>query len=387
LKPFFSDEDDVDDNLFDEDSLVGLPRKLSRVIPRNDSTGKSIAQDHISNGLERIEEQSFLNSDAGLQTAKAIQKSRKREKDEQEMDHLISELPDFPLKPRDAQDEQLFKRIDHLKQAGNANELATKLPTFEQTLAYAAQLKSKTHGLWLEASQLHIIQQNKLDGNYQWPKVPLCSRSYLDGFWREPDKSCKQERPCSRVNCESHRLGGFRLRELIYPEEWARVMATKDIPARDGGQWMPELIGWCVMCHLSVTNELYYAAFNRLQEKHSHKDGTEHQQLFRIHHFAVIVDVIGEYKLYQTLAGHTSIMGLFGFFPVYNVHNYIAVKRPGPSGSLVMGWREADTLVFQQAQATSDQIVSSRTTPGEPAKHSTQSGLTGQRPPITGYRP
>jgi hypothetical protein len=117
-------------------------------------------------------------------------------------------------------------------------------------------------------------------------------------------------------------------------------MATKDRAAKDGGQWLPELVGWCVMCHLCVTNELYYAAFNRLHEKTQH-DGTPdqriEQQLHRIHHFAVVVDTIGEYKLCQTLAGHTRIMGLFGFFPVYNVHNYVSVARITATGTTVMG--------------------------------------------------
>ena len=126
---------------------------------------------------------------------------------------------------------------------------------------------------------------------------------------------------------------------------------------------------------------VYIASFNRLQEK-KQVDGVPdaqiEQQLHRIHHFAVCVDIIGEcvsfffgkitsnpvrYRLSQTLSGNPRIMGLFGFFPTYNVHNYTEKVRKSGQNTL-RGWHESDALVFRQAQAMSDRIESCPTTDG-----------------------
>jgi hypothetical protein len=356
-------------------AVASLPAQLSRAVPAYSKL--TAAADAATQALNRLEEQAMAKTEPGFKAAKTLAVQRKRQTPEPEpppVDVVVSALPPFGSM-EDEQDENFFRRLDRLEQE---SETATRIPTLTETLAYAASLKNNTHALWLQASQYHLIHH----GVGKWETVPLCSREYLAPFWFEPDPSNKWERPCSRPECESLRCSGPRLRELIYPEELARFKAP-------GGK-LPALVGWCVRCHLAVSNELYLAALNRLNEKRQ-VDGVPDQQveqhLHRIHHFAVIVDVIGEYRLSQTICGNPRIMGIFGFFPTYNVHNYIPVVKTSKSGGVLRGWRESDALVFRQARAVSDLIESSPTTLGGQEKSSIQSALIGGQRPISGSRP
>lgn len=278
---------------------------------------------------------------------------------------LEAQTTALPPVPQKDDDEIEFER--NMEKLGVTQ---TTMPTLTSVLQYVAQLKDNTQALWLEASQRHLIQR----GITQWEIMPVLTRDYMRPFWREPDSNITYERCCSRAECESMRLGQFRLRELVYPEEWAKIITSH-------GKWMPPLVGWCLLCHFRVTNELYFASINKLQEKRQ-KNGVPDQgieeQLYRIHHFSVVADRIGEYKLSQTLCGDAHAMGLFGLFPIYNVNNYTKV-RVAAGNKMLNGWSESDALVFRQAQATLERIESSPLTLGGEATHSNPSALTGSQ--------
>lgn len=371
LATFYDDDGGASLSIFTENEgkPSGLPRKLKDALPVASARSKNKAlSDNVGVALEELEEQSLLKSDAGVQAANALQQQRKRTI-VQPLPPPIPKLADYTeyeITPQDEHDDKFFERMNNLSQLEQINDLAVKIHTQTEQLAYVSSMHSATAGLWFKASQQHLIQH----GIGSWERVPMCSRAYLAPFWREVDPSCKLERPCSRINCESERLAGFRLRELQYPEEWARIKS-------DPSKALPTIVNWCVMCHLVVTNELYLVALNKLGEKYQ-VDGVPSQaiegQLFRIHHFGVFIDIEGEYKLSQTLVGDKNVVGIFAAFPTYNVKNYTQIR--GPKG--LRGWQESDTLVFRQARAMSDRIESSPTTLGGQANSSTQSALTGR---------
>lgn len=383
LRPYYEDSDDDDDDdpfrshegAARDSTSSGLPDRLDMAVPANGATRAAALEDELGYAMDRAEERGLASaSESGLRTAMHLRKARTAQPPVATAEARISELPPYaPVMARDAEDVEFFARIQRLQRAGTSDDaIAARIPNMMDTLAYVAKCKSATHGLWLEASQHHLIE----NGIAEWERVPVCTREYLADFWREPSPGRPWERPCKRLECESERLGGFRCRELIYPEEWARVRASK-------GQWLPQHVGWCVMCHLAVTNELYLTAKNKLHEKFPENERIQHQ-IHRIHHFCVPVDIVGEYRMSQTLCGDSNVMGLFGFFPIYNVQNYVQCKL-GPRQ--IRGWRESDALVFQEAQATLDRNESCPTTLGGQANSSNPSAPIGSRQPVTGFRP
>jgi hypothetical protein len=219
---------------------------------------------------------------------------------------------------------------------------------------------------WFEASQHAIINSQTLE----FPSMDVLTRRYLEPFLREPDKRSHVERPCSHATCESIRLGGFRCRELLMPEQLAKVQATRQ--TRD----LPVVQGWCFLCHLFETNRLYWESLNRIQSK---TQKTNDQPTVQIHHFIVQVDVPGEYRLDKTLMGDRVCMGLFGPFPVYNSNWYKAVRLENG----LQAWLESDSLVFRPAQTmlhptassgTIQQVKGTNSTPSKDASFITQSG-------------
>ena len=196
--------------------------------------------------------------------------------------------------------------IRRLEETGRlADSYIRQLPPMKEVLSYVASLPEKP--LWYRASQDAIINSRSLN----FPDMDVLTRDYIREFLRMGDL------PCNNPNCESERLGKFRIRQL---------------PLRGGSTW-------CFLCHLFYTNKLYFQSLNRKNDDH---------RVFQIHSFMVQVDVEGEYRLDKCLMGDKDVRGLYGPFPLYNCNNYVVTDYNG-----VKGWAESDTLVFRLSQTVS----------------------------------
>lgn len=191
-----------------------------------------------------------------------------------------------------------------------------QLPPMREVLAYIAKLPEQP--LWYKASQDAIINTKSMT----FPHIPVLTRDYIRDFLRKPKRG---ELECSRVQCESERLGKFKIRALVVP-----------------GQ---EMNDWCYLCHLAYTNRLYFESLNRKQDLQDN--------YVQIHHFMVQVDVPGEYRLEMTLMGEKDVKGIFGPFPLYNCHNYLATET---------GWVESDVMVFRLSQTVPSNPTESSST-------------------------
>jgi hypothetical protein len=278
----------------------------------------------------------------------------------------ISELQDHELDAKDEQAALFFKKLD--QHGRMTDDIIGAIPMHTETLAYVAQFENRGKALWFEASQKDIVNR----GKGKWPKVPEVTREYVMKFAREVDPNVQWERPCSHAFCETNRLFGWKGREFILPSEMIKIMTAitnnKPVP-------LSNIVGWCVLCHYSTTNTLYFKALDRIAEKKQKKGAKDKKtmaQLIRIHHFSFSVDRIGEYKLSQCLVGDTEPMGLYGCFPFYNCNHYNASKaiihrnNAGTTMPVTLRvWKESDYMVFQQAQTASQTNMSSTTTRGD----------------------
>lgn len=168
------------------------------------------------------------------------------------------------------------------------------LPAYKDALSYLATLKNEEQPSYFGNSQNMIVNSQYL----KFPTLDTLSRpGYLLDFMREAGKN---ERPCSRANCQSYLMGKFRCRELIIP--------------RKGQETMP---GWCIICHYHETNRLF-------NENYDQQITVNHP----IQAFMVFVDLPGEYKLSKTILGEEfkddKMRGIFGPFPLFHINNYKA---------------------------------------------------------------
>lgn len=215
----------------------------------------------------------------------------------------IESLQDYALDAKGQQDVVFVRKLE--EQGKNAT--VRNLPPMTEVLSYIAKLEKQPP--WFLKSQESIVNSNAL----KFPEIDVLSRTYIADFMREPHNA--SEPLCSNPTCESERLGGFRIRALVTPNQ--------------------QLNNWCYLCHLFFTNRLYFESLNR---KHDN-------QVYQIHHFAVRVDEPGEYRLDMTLMGEQNVQGIFGPFPLYNCHNY----TPTHDGRC-RGWIESDVMVFRLSQ-------------------------------------
>lgn len=387
----FHNDEQMDIFLDDPNELRNATATLPPILS---SVAHAVRDDNIAQTATRLEEQAIARShDAGVKTAVSLKRQRSKvdsgdDDEEWSSDNdaavvameAVPEIEDFSeyeFPDNDPQNQELHKRMEQL------NEVREPV-SIESTLKYVFSLEDKRHGRFFEASQQRLIHA----GIKKWEKIPVWSRAAMRPFWRECDPHIKWERPCSRADCESVRAHGFRCREFYSDAaEWAAVVSSH-------GKSLPVNIGWCLPCHYLVSGRLFLSALNRFLKDPEAKDM---QQIYRVHDFAVQVDVVGEYKLSCTLIEHDlprdiyaklkgrqlPFVGMFGLFPIYNVHNYVAVKTPVSRGTMVNALRESDAVVFQEAQPVSDAIESCPITPGDQANRSIPSDLIGSRVPRT----
>ena len=237
------------------------------------------------------------------------------------------------------------------------------MPRYTEILKYVETLKDAPP-YYDQITQMVI----NTDGAY-FPQLAVINRNYIRNFLRAPSKTDKTERPCGNEHCESLRLSsmllekypklrtfglqkGFKCRELILPDTYVKVLASKD------RKHLPLMPGLCYLCHLQMTNKAYWLR----KSKYGQNTSTEETSAMIIHRFVVPVNIVGEYKIENMLTGDTEPMGIIGPFPHYNVNHYIPyVNRDG-----LCAWKEDDSLVFQlpeqQQQRINTYSQSGRTT-------------------------
>jgi hypothetical protein len=199
------------------------------------------------------------------------------------------------------------------------------LPDQREALRYIDQLTAAEQPPWYEHS-LRQLSEAKL----QYPAQPVLSRTYLKHYLRQAHGD---ERECNRPNCKSLEMGGFRCRELLMP-----------------GDFHPAVCGWCYICHLYEAARLFAESLNMPSDEGGH--------VYAIHSFTVFTDQLGEYRLDRTIQGEDGVPGIFGPFPLFNVHNYVKVRNVHGQ----YGWRESDSLVFQEPSKVLPPNGFSRTT-------------------------
>lgn len=242
-------------------------------------------------------------------------------------------------------------------------EIPTKnheqLPSMKDVLSYISRLP--TRPFWFKASQENIINSTALK---KVPMMDVLTRGYIKPFLKSGPY------PCRNIQCESERMGGFRLRIL-------------QMPGKNDGVW-------CFLCHLFESNKLYFESLNRHEQhefERKFKDMVDTDDLlptlenakallksgnkklpkdfkafverweketncnYQIHYFMVQVDVPGEYRLDRTLDNEKDVRGLYGPFPIYNVDNYRKVNNNE--------WIESDAMVFRPTQTMSSNPIES----------------------------
>jgi len=210
------------------------------------------------------------------------------------------------------------------------------LPPMTEVLSYVSRMEDNERPPWFISSRNTVISDGK---NY--PKLDVLTRAYIAPFLVQCSAN---ERPCCVApgQCQSEKMGGFRCRELLLPDQLGSPDAI-------------HMQGMCYLCHLANTNALYLEAFNG--------KGFPEKQVYSIQHFMVQVNIEGEYRLDKTLMGDETFYGIFGPFPVFNVNNY---KKIQLNNSTLFAWCESDTMVFHQSPAT---VESTANTPQAEGKH------------------
>lgn len=215
----------------------------------------------------------------------------------------VQTFQEYALEARDEKDVMFIRRLEEIGKVSDS--IIRELPNMKEVLSYISKLSIQPP--WYKSSQDSIINSKTL----KFPLIDVLTRGYIANFLRTP---LKGEIPCNNPNCESMRLGNFRIRALIVGDST-----------------------WCFLCHLYYTNKLYLESLNRKRDN---------SRIFQIHHFMVQVNVEGEYRLDKTLMGDTDVRGLFGPFPLYNCNNYTKVDL----NNGCKGWIESDTMVFRLSQ-------------------------------------
>jgi hypothetical protein len=213
----------------------------------------------------------------------------------------VKTIHDYSMDIHKQRDAMFIKRLEETGRLSDTN--VRKLPPMVDVLNYISQIPNQP--LWFKASQNAIINSKSL----KFPDMDVLTRAFIREYMRVPLN--EDEHACQNQVCESERRGGFRIRILGIKNNY-----------------------WCYLCHLYHTNRLYVESLNRKQDT---------DRVYQIHFFMVQVDIPGEYRLDRTLIGEKDVRGLFGPFPIYNVHNYIQTSSP-------KGWEESDNMVFRLPQ-------------------------------------
>ena len=185
---------------------------------------------------------------------------------------------------------------------------------------------------WFVAGQRFVAGSE----HYDYPVVIVLARVWLQHFMREPCTN-KGERPCfnldrdplpneGKMRCVWHRLGGFRLRELLFD-------SNQPSPTS-----IPEL---CYLCHL------YTYLVESIAQRTNPRD-----TIYIINKFMVIINRPGEYAADKMLTDETGTAGIWGPVPIFNENNYVA----GPVVDGLRTVRETDNLLFRLPRAPLQQI-------------------------------
>lgn len=236
---------------------------------------------------------------------------------------------EYSLENKNMQDILYMQRLEEL---GRISEIKP-LPPLTEVLSYINHLKDKPP--WYVQMQHDILNSKMLN----FPaKTPILTREFiLNHLYASPDKKDL----CMNVNCESERLGGFRIRKLTIEEN-----------------------DWCYLCHLVYTNRLFLESKNRKPKN---------ERCYQLHFFGVLVNVVGEYDFNYTLNAEKPVKGLFAPFPRYRTKNYVQTTN----NLGLRGWIESDKMVFRLSQTTSSNPTKScPPTPQATANFTTPSDLT-----------
>ena len=236
--------------------------------------------------------------------------------EEGSFDHTVDQnLPvqGFEYTSVEEDNARFLRRLAKINQTSEAH--GNLFPDQAEVLQYIESLRPEDAPSWY---------QKAIDGlakaSQRYPAQPVLCREYIKAYLRE---ARGDERPCNHPNCQSQEMGGFKCRELVLP----------------GDKLRRGVRGWCYICHLYEANRLYWESLNTPAEG----------KIFSVHYFTVFTDRPGEYRLDKTIQGDGGVSGIFGPFPIFNVHNYAKVSV----GNGKHGWRECDTLLFRLPSETS----------------------------------
>lgn len=254
---------------------------------------------------------------------------------------------------------ELFAMTTTHRPSRATDQMIIETPPESQVLAYCNQFRGEME--WFTRMQ-NVVAEN--DG-LKFQKTPVFRRSVLQTFLREPDPSCKWERPCynldrdpmpheRRIRCIAHRLWGFRLREMLFNDQQQKINAS----IRCGDDPSVHLFGMnemCYLCHIYMANKAC------LDQKNN-KEQRERTDLISVpsapimmrivNRFMVIVDKPGEYDRRRMLVSDNVAMGVWGPFPIWNKDHYVPVRVVAPGSSVALrGVEESSKLLFQDARA------------------------------------
>ena len=208
----------------------------------------------------------------------------------------VATIPDYSLSSKKKEDALFIKRLEEM------GRTVDSLPPLNSLMNHIATLDDLERPEWYKGSQSAIVNSQSL----LFPNFDLLSRVYLVDFLREAVAK-NNERPCSRVRCESFDYEGFRCRELIIP--------SIEITAH---------AGFCYICHLFLTHK-YHLMISKE---------------FVAHLFCVMVDSDGEYKLSKCIRKG----GVYGPVPSYSREFY----KKSKTSLGVNCYVESETLIWRK---------------------------------------
>lgn len=260
-----------------------------------------------------------------------------------------------------------------------ANDYIMKLPKLTGTLQYTRHYASTQ---WY-GYQVETVANSP---GLTFQKVPFLTRVYLQSFLREPDPKLPHlERPCFNLDrdpfegeqmarCISHILKGFRLREIVFPEQ--EILLNNALLNGEKNPKLSPLREMCYLCHI------YYTTMQALHQKSHYdekrkKDLTEPVEVEKrrkciLNKFQVDVDVPYGYDKRCMIDGDIVSMCIWGGFPEWSEQNYVQVQVKNPqTDQLLRGYAEREHMLFQPSRIPFHQNES------ESKTHSTRSALTG----------
>lgn len=245
-------------------------------------------------------------------------------------------------------------------------DMITQIPPLVQTLQY---------GNRLEQMQVCYEQYKNTLANaphLRFQKPPVFTRSVLQPFLRVPDPRFPHERVCcnldrdpvageGRIRCAAHMLSeeqlgqGFRLRELLYPEQIVAINHTLEVEGGDASKHLYPIHEMCYLCHIYFTTQMAFSQKDKDEER-TNQDltrDTRKEMCAILNRFIVTIGTEGEYDPRVMLVSDNVGMGVFGPFPQWHPKNYVCTTVM-PSG--LKGIAETDNMVFRLSREPSEQI-------------------------------